>query len=420
MINGVDMIILLIMYVSLLLYIMKSKKIIITIKIFVSMWFIFTFVGFILFEEVFTRDYKGLYFIFLNILFLILGYFLGSKFKVKKIHNRKKEYYIDISKSEKLIGIIFFISIFNLIYYMYYNNVSFFSLFNLNKLFEVNQLMINAKNNMIDTSNLIITICVIIMDSGIILSGYLFPYLEKNKYKSFIILFPMFLFSLISTSKATIIFAVFLWLSGLIIALEELNIKIFEIIKKYKKLLLIMTIVILFLFINSMISRLDYSNNGSVANIIETFKIYGFAHIPAFTKWYSLHDNNQLYYGFYTFSGVLRLLGVNGYLSGVYESIEFGKYSTNIFTVFRSLIDDFGDIGCLFIFFFLGVILGYNYKKIKIDKYNHFSKCIIILISVFLFLSFIISLGNYFSLIVSIFLFWIIIEYLLKIEIRIK
>jgi oligosaccharide repeat unit polymerase len=99
------------------------------------------------------------------------------------------------------------------------------------------------------------------------------------------------------------------------------------------------------------------------------FRSYFFGHLYAFADWFTfVTGGNAAYpympeapaFGFYTFHALFRLVGSNRYMSmGVFdERFEIGGLLiTNIYTIFRSLITDFGLVGCVGFFFVTGWIL---------------------------------------------------------------
>jgi oligosaccharide repeat unit polymerase len=95
---------------------------------------------------------------------------------------------------------------------------------------------------------------------------------------------------------------------------------------------------------------------------------YLFAHLYAFSDWFSstigkaseiryAHEGSS--YGFYTFMAVFRLLGSNRYVpQGVYDDyFSYGdRLTSNIFTMYRGLIIDYGLIGSVIFMFLTGLV----------------------------------------------------------------
>jgi oligosaccharide repeat unit polymerase len=92
---------------------------------------------------------------------------------------------------------------------------------------------------------------------------------------------------------------------------------------------------------------------------LDWFRIFAdpFGFLAAFGTWYDAHgfQLDGFYYGARTFRRVVELIGISQPLA---PAIQVGFTSSNIYTVFRDLIEDFGDIGALLFLFAYGY-LGY-------------------------------------------------------------
>lgn len=92
-----------------------------------------------------------------------------------------------------------------------------------------------------------------------------------------------------------------------------------------------------------------------------------FGHISAFSDWFS--DSRYIYqmptFGAFTFAGFFDLLGLHTRLAGLYidkiVEVEPGGF-TNIYTIFRGLIQDFTLPGSLVFLFIIGSISSWAYK----------------------------------------------------------
>jgi oligosaccharide repeat unit polymerase len=82
-----------------------------------------------------------------------------------------------------------------------------------------------------------------------------------------------------------------------------------------------------------------------------------FGFLAAFGIWYDAHglQVQGFYYGARTFRRVVELIGISQPLA---PAIQVGFTSSNIFTVFRDLIEDFGHFGALLFLFVYGCV-GY-------------------------------------------------------------
>src|SRR5207249_1489774 len=93
-----------------------------------------------------------------------------------------------------------------------------------------------------------------------------------------------------------------------------------------------------------------------------------FGHISALTLWLrdNLHDQSELRLGERTFAGILQSLGLGERKTGIYDTIPIGLgQESNIFTVLRSLFEDFGFSGTLLIASIGGFVAGRLYWRVS-------------------------------------------------------
>ncbi len=100
----------------------------------------------------------------------------------------------------------------------------------------------------------------------------------------------------------------------------------------------------------------------------ETSKVYAFGSVSAFAEfWNSYSIYNPITGGAYSFSSLFELLGLKTYPFGVYgEYLDVSRTAnvyTNVFTLFRSLIEDFSLLGAFGFMFCLGLMSARVYKK---------------------------------------------------------
>ena len=102
-----------------------------------------------------------------------------------------------------------------------------------------------------------------------------------------------------------------------------------------------------------------------ISMMLDRSKIFFFGHISVFTQWLNNYHFEQLYFGSRTFAGPLNLVGLANRAAGVYEyfmPIGNGHYS-NIYTVFRGIIEDFSIPGSLAFGIIFGAIGNISFQK---------------------------------------------------------
>ena len=135
---------------------------------------------------------------------------------------------------------------------------------------------------------------------------------------------------------------------------------------------------------------------GNVLWLMDYLKVWFAGNISAFSYWYDNFHGQLLTFGQFTFGGIFEQLNLSRREVGIY-TVSYDANDrmvfTNIYTLFRFLIDDFGYIGTSF--FMLG--LGFISKKLfLISRNNHIAPMAILGgILAFLLFSFISSVWAY-------------------------
>lgn len=170
--------------------------------------------------------------------------------------------------------------------------------------------------------------------------------------------------------------------------------------------------IISFLMVSPFIlaSFLSRENDGNLDSLSATlnmlmyaFASYALGQIYAFSDFFAFYIgqpsiSNYLIdydnFGAYTFTSIHKLFGINkDFPPGLY--LETGYYldvfETNIFTIFRGMIYDFGIIGTLLVFLILGTISTFAFYGILRGYCRVFSNVIFVHITVFIFISYLFS-----------------------------
>ena len=147
---------------------------------------------------------------------------------------------------------------------------------------------------------------------------------------------------------------------------------------------------------------------------------YLFAHLYAFSDWlsFSIGRSSVLHYphekasrGFYTFMAVFRLLGSSRYVpQGVYDDyFSYGdRLTSNIFTMYRGLIVDYGLIGAVMFMVVLGLICHLCFYQMLKARKPTFTVAAFVLLVGFLAHSYLASVLMYNSPYVVFVLLWIV------------
>ncbi|NKE04704.1 O-antigen polymerase [Mesobacillus selenatarsenatis] len=384
---------------------------------FALIWFIH-----MAFTVVFASDYY-LYFnsnfiILFYVFIVILGSTIGMRLKIRRTSINT----VNLNSINKLMKLSLVVSIVGFLSFpaiLYSTGGSFSTLLNLDAIMNL------ARQNSIsrysgDLQNSTLTSILLSINYFAAIVNGVSIVVEKNaskgKYNKRLMLHLLpiitsILIAAILTTKATILYTVILFLGGIITANESLNDRNYLFTRKniFRGIILIPTIIFLFVFIQ--MSRYGFNDIDGMFRVIKVFKVWAFGHMPAFSVWfndYYLNGDYSLSYGQYTFSGVFSILNIAERVSGVYSEgayISNNYEATNIFTIFRGLIEDFGLIGSMLLSFVGSIFLGTIYKSVKLGKLNSF--VFLIMFYSFSMFGFVISILAYNSILLAFILFYI-------------
>ncbi len=225
---------------------------------------------------------------------------------------------------------------------------------------------------------------------GVILGGLVFS-AANTVFKKSIILFvalvPSLLIMVVQGAKGTLLLCVmFFYSTFLIYKLYVNDISLTD--KKTNKNLFIIAVLLLPALISSFLSRglYGYDLELIVERLLSYIASYAFAHVYAFSDFFSFYIGDPYtlfyaplsdhYYGFYTFMSIFKAFGSQievplGTFDEYYNYNDFLK--TNVFTLFRGLILDFGLLGGLIFMFFLGAIANLSFYNLLCSRRAYFS-----------------------------------------------
>lgn len=205
---------------------------------------------------------------------------------------------------------------------------------------------------------------------GSLLSGMYWG-VKKNKL-AFLIFIPSILGFMIMTTKGGILYMMVLWLGGLFsvnVLQEKLKFLTLNFITKMT--LIVMVLFSFFTLLNMFRYGISLKSN-DMDIIFHKLFVYTFGYLGGYSQWFV---DKAIYWdslslGKYTFAGIFNLIGVDrasGIYTDIYRINNSGDF-TNIYTLFRMSIDDYGLFGAIFVSFLVGIFLGNSYNKVLIQK----------------------------------------------------
>jgi oligosaccharide repeat unit polymerase len=153
---------------------------------------------------------------------------------------------------------------------------------------------------------------------------------------------------------------------------------------EYFKKFFIIILLMLLIFYFSAYFRLS-ENDYTFSVLYEKTLTYSLASYEALLIWLVDFDLNASTYGLATFTAIYKIFG---YVApqGFYSPIDTSYGLTNVYTNIRGLLSDFGMVGALVIFSFMGLVIKYCSMK-EVGFLGFFILRNIIFFLIFLFIS---------------------------------
>ncbi|KEI35423.1 hypothetical protein FRA_34c06380 [Francisella sp. W12-1067] len=215
----------------------------------------------------------------------------------------------------------------------------------------------------------------------VIIGGIIVYFKHRKTLFTCLALFPSAMITLLEAAKGTILLSIILFLGGMIggsIISNKFELINKKTIKNFVFFILIVSIILVFSFISRGLYDLDFTE--ALQKMSFYINSYAFGHLYAFSDWFSFFtntgdhlneycNNSHLFYGYYTFTPILKIIGISYNLPpGLYS--EYYNYDdiiqSNIYTIFRGNILDFGLSGTIVFWFLVGYLMNFVYYLILI------------------------------------------------------
>jgi oligosaccharide repeat unit polymerase len=262
---------------------------------------------------------------------------------------------------------------------------------------------------------------------GTIVGGFLFS-CSRRRAERFVIValafLPSTLVAITHTAKGLLFLSVAFFCAGLFVyRVSAGKLRLFEkgsfklIVPATAGLILIITTA----FLWRSLSGLEDTNE-VIIRLLSYFASYSCGHLYAFSDWFAFvvgrhsqfhYGNESTSYGFYTFMSLFQLIGHHKEVPlGIFD--DFYTYgdllSTNIYTMFRGLVTDFGIIGCVLFMFGSGLLLHMSFNVMLRHKRPVFTVGVFVFMMGYFYSSFIISALSWNRTYVAFLLLWIIMQ----------
>ena len=218
--------------------------------------------------------------------------------------------------------------------------------------------------------------------------GVLFALRRGLKYKVLgaVSFLPSIAVTSLQSAKAAMVFAMILWLSSYFASRLRLGkLAVFTRPHLLAALGAGATVTVFFLAVS--LARLATTDLGLLNVVYVKLATAAFGHMTVFSHWLSEYASSGFSptLGTYTFAGPLEMLGFGQRIPGIFESLmdlAVGDTS-NIYTGFRPLIQDFTIPGALAILAMLGLIGGTGFRLVAAGRWSALPLLIIAYVTIF-------------------------------------
>ena len=242
---------------------------------------------------------------------------------------------------------------------------------------------------------------------AVIIGGLIFGSVKTDGNKKILFAFlPSVIILLTQSSKGLFFQSVFLFLGSILVTkvyANKLNTFSLKMITRVVAVVLFFIVLIAISFLSRGLKDID-DVGVLLSNLRILFATYFFTHIYGFSDWFTAYtggraafnyDTSHYYFGFYTFTAIFEMFGSEKVTSqGVYD--EFFMYTdlleSNIYTIFRGMIMDFGIFGSLVFMLLNGFVIHLTYYIFLRRNRPVFTVLIVIFMVEYFYISFIISL----------------------------
>lgn len=242
---------------------------------------------------------------------------------------------------------------------------------------------------------------------SVLVGGLIYNVRNTKMYKALILgasFLPSILVMVFQSSKGLFFLSIALFFGSVLVSRFFYG-RVFLFDKKSVYFAIKAALIAFPLVVISFLSRGLYNESADYAinRVLRYLYSYSSGHLYAFSDWFSNYAGERsvlsykdvpLTYGFYTFMSFFRLAGDDRVLPmGTYD--EYYDYNdqvvSNIFTMFRGLITDFGFFGSLIAFFVFGIFVNLVFYVFLRSRMPVFTTALFVFFVGFFYISYLIS-----------------------------
>lgn len=392
----------LIIAILLIILLLLSRSYIVKFEpagVFAAMWIFFT-VSVLLTQYYIALRFEGIIFIVCCVILFTMGTLFEDT--IFRPQHSGRNLFFKKKLALPLLIVLFVGAMVNPLYSIMLHGFSLQALLSMQDLLNMNNQISEDRYFSGNVTNAVNQFFLIFCYAAPLFGGFCYRLVGKwTKAISIITLIPGMFIALTQSMKMTMIAGFILWFSGFFISSFSYNLPLR--IKPKQIIVSILGVISFFgILFFSMVFRTGEISEKTIIDISQKFMTYALGHFHCFDVWFTTYDTNSYSFGTKTFMGISNVLGLEERIQGIYQEYHqvghHGYYGiSNIFTIFRPLIEDFGEAGtCLYMFLF-GVISKFSLKCLESKKLIFLSQTILAAVYAYLLWSFAASFYAYTS-----------------------
>ena len=358
--------------------------------IFAALWIFFA-VSALLLQNYIDLRFDGCTFILAGVIFFVAGtifsdYFFRPTPSETKLELRKKWV-------TPLLIILLVGAMVNPLYSIILHGFSLRALLDMREVLEMNKGISEDRYAGAEAHDVVNQFFLIFSYAAPVIGGLCFRLVGKwNKVLCILTLIPCTFIALTQSLKMGMIASFILFFAAYIVCSYTYGLPIRMKGKIILRFVLVIAGFLGTLFI-SMVFRTGEVTEKTILEISEKFVSYAVGHMHNIDMWYTSYQPTDLTWGSRTFLGISNILGIEERVQGIYpEFLNVGKNGffgiSNTYTIFRPLVEDFGEVGAMVAMFIMGVIGNMSLKAVIAHRATIFNQVILVALFAYLMWSF--------------------------------
>ncbi len=354
----------------------------------------------LLVENYINLNFQGCSFIMAGVIFFVTGTAFSDYFYTPSPTG------VRLEMNQRLVTptLLLFIAgaMVNPIYSLILHGFSLQALLDMREVLEMNKEISIERYNQGEARNVVSQFFLIFSYAAPIIGGFCFRVSHKwNRILCVITLIPGTFIALTQSLKMGMITSFMLWFGSYITCSYSYGLPIRLKLKTFMRFVYVTALLFLVLFV-SMVFRYGEISDKTIFETSQKFVSYALGHMHNVDRWYTTYIPQDLTWGSRTFFGISNVLGLEERVQGIYpEFMNVGKNGffgiSNTFTIFRPLVEDFGEVGAMIFMFGMGLVSNMAIKAVVVRRFVYFNQTLLIAVYAFLMWSFSASFYAYTS-----------------------